>query len=156
MLVRTDNTVIGTDGEGNNASQKGNLISGNSFGVLIFGPGNDGNRVAGNLIGTNADGTSRLGNTGHGVLIAEGACSNIIGTNGDGHGDAAEFNSAVVAYKNWLAPSFGHEVTKGRAEYYFNQVKSFLHAIIIYIFAFVLAGAALLLPAPVPGHPAAR
>src|ERR1019366_1890418 len=59
-------------------------------------------------------------------------------------GDAAEFNSAMAGYKNWLAPKFAHELSKGRAEYYFNQVKAFLHATIIYIFAFVLAGAALL------------
>jgi ABC-type transport system involved in cytochrome c biogenesis permease subunit len=61
-----------------------------------------------------------------------------------GHGDAAEFNSAVAGYKSWLAPNFSREVRKGRAEYYFNQVKAFLHATIIYIFAFVLAGGALL------------
>ena len=58
--------------------------------------------------------------------------------------DAAEFNSAVAGYKNWLAPNFAHEVTKGRSEFYFNQVKAFLHAMIIYTFAFVLAGGALL------------
>ncbi len=60
------------------------------------------------------------------------------------HDNTAEFNSAVAGYKNWLAPKFAHEVTKGRAEFYFNQIKSFLHATIIYIFAFVLAGGALL------------
>ncbi len=59
-------------------------------------------------------------------------------------GDAAEFNSAVAGYKTWLAPKFSKEVTKGRAEFYFNQVKAFLHATIIYICAFVLAGVALL------------
>jgi len=59
-------------------------------------------------------------------------------------GDVAEFNSAMVGYKHWLAPNFAREVAKGRAEFYFNQVKAFLHATIIYIFAFVLAGAALL------------
>ncbi len=61
-----------------------------------------------------------------------------------GHGDAAEFNSAVAGYKNWLEPNFAREVRKGRAEYYFNQIKAFLHATIIYLVAFVLAGAALL------------
>lgn len=58
--------------------------------------------------------------------------------------DAAEFNSAVVGYKNWLAKDFAQETSKGRAEYYFNRVKLFLHATIIYICAFVLAGSALL------------
>jgi len=60
------------------------------------------------------------------------------------HDDAGEFNSAVAGYKNWLAPNFAREVSKGRAEYYFNRIKAFLHATIIYIAAFVLAGGALL------------
>ncbi len=60
------------------------------------------------------------------------------------HDDAGEFNSAVAGYKNWLAPNFAREIGKGRAEYYFNQIKAFLHATIIYIVAFVLAGGALL------------
>ncbi len=58
--------------------------------------------------------------------------------------DTAEFNSAIAGYKNWLAPKFPREVGKGRAEYYFNQIKLFLHATIIYITAFVLACGALL------------
>jgi ABC-type transport system involved in cytochrome c biogenesis permease subunit len=58
--------------------------------------------------------------------------------------NATEFNSAVAAYKNWLTKDFAREAEKGRSEYYFNQIKLFLHATIIYIFAFVLAGAALL------------
>ncbi|MCU0784725.1 MAG: cytochrome c biogenesis protein CcsA [Verrucomicrobia bacterium] len=58
--------------------------------------------------------------------------------------DAAEFNRAVAGYKTWLAPKFSKETTKGRAEFYFNQVKAFLHATIIYICALVLAGGALL------------
>jgi len=58
--------------------------------------------------------------------------------------DATEFNSAVAGYKNWLTKDFAKEAAKGRSEYYFNQIKLFLHATIIYIVAFVLAGAALL------------
>ena len=58
--------------------------------------------------------------------------------------DAAEFNSAVAGYKNWLAKDFSKEAGKGRAEFYYNRVKMFLHATISYICAFVLAGAALL------------
>ncbi|MCX6896091.1 MAG: cytochrome c biogenesis protein CcsA [Verrucomicrobia bacterium] len=60
-----------------------------------------------------------------------------------GHDDAAEFNSAVAGYKTWLAPKFDKEVSKGRAEFYFNDVKAFLHATIIYIFALLLAAGAL-------------
>jgi cytochrome c-type biogenesis protein CcsB len=54
------------------------------------------------------------------------------------------FNRAVASYQQWLAPAFDHEVKKGRAEFYFNDVKPFLHAMIIYLFAFVLAWGALL------------
>lgn len=63
---------------------------------------------------------------------------------GYAHNDAAEFNSAVAGYKNWLAKDFSEEAGKGRAEFYYNRVKMFLHATIIYICAFVLAGGALL------------
>jgi cytochrome c-type biogenesis protein CcsB len=59
-------------------------------------------------------------------------------------GKPAEFNAAVAAYRNWLEPRFPHEVTKGRAEFYYNDVKAFLHATIIYICALLLACAAIL------------
>ena len=54
------------------------------------------------------------------------------------------FNAAVAAYQQWLAPGFEREVRKGRAEFYYNDVKPFLHAMIIYICAFVLAWGGLL------------
>jgi cytochrome c-type biogenesis protein CcsB len=53
------------------------------------------------------------------------------------------FNRAVADYNAWLSPRFEKELKKGRAEFYYNDVKAFLHATIIYIFAFVLAGVAL-------------
>ncbi|MGO9200390.1 MAG: cytochrome c biogenesis protein [Limisphaerales bacterium] len=56
---------------------------------------------------------------------------------------AGDFNRALADYQGWLAPKFGKEVRKGKAEFYFNDVKAFLHATIIYLAAFVLAGAAL-------------
>ena len=61
-----------------------------------------------------------------------------------GQGKAAEFNDAVAGYQAWLSPKFGPEVSKGRAEFYFNDIKAFLHATIIYVFALILAGGALL------------
>jgi cytochrome c-type biogenesis protein CcsB len=57
--------------------------------------------------------------------------------------DASAFNSSVEAYQGYLTPNFAHDLKKGQAEFYFNQVKAFLHATIIYIFAFVLAGGSL-------------
>jgi cytochrome c-type biogenesis protein CcsB len=68
-----------------------------------------------------------------------------------GEGNAAEFNSAVAGYKNWLTPNFAREVSKGRSEYYFNQIKAFLHATIIYLVAFVLASGALVTFGFAPG-----
>src|SRR5437588_2727953 len=58
--------------------------------------------------------------------------------------DPETFNRAIENYKAWLAPNFQKELKKGRAEFYYNDVKAFLHAMIIYIFAFLLAGGALL------------
>jgi cytochrome c-type biogenesis protein CcsB len=55
-----------------------------------------------------------------------------------------EFNNAVTAYRKWLEPKFEKELRKGRAEFYYNDVKAFLHATIIYIFALLLAGGGLL------------
>jgi len=59
------------------------------------------------------------------------------------HNRAGDFNRAVADYRAWLAPKFGQELRKGRAEFYYNEVKAFLHAMIIYLFAFLLAGGSL-------------
>ncbi|HZW31641.1 MAG TPA: hypothetical protein VFF52_13090, partial [Isosphaeraceae bacterium] len=70
-----------------------NVVSGNNgSGILISGATGTGNFVAGNFIGTTQDGTAALGNVSAGVIIASGARDNVIGTNGDGIGDAAEAN----------------------------------------------------------------
>jgi cytochrome c-type biogenesis protein CcsB len=58
--------------------------------------------------------------------------------------DANAFNQALDDYNAWLAPKFAKEVKKGRAEFYYNSVNAFLHATIMYIFALLLAGVALL------------
>jgi cytochrome c-type biogenesis protein CcsB len=55
-----------------------------------------------------------------------------------------EFNRALAEYQTWLEPRFGKELLKGRAEFYFNDIKAFLHATIIYVFAFLLAAGAVL------------
>jgi cytochrome c-type biogenesis protein CcsB len=57
--------------------------------------------------------------------------------------NAAGFNQAVAGYTAWLADKFPAHLAKGRHEFFFNETKAFLHAMIIYIFAFVLAGASL-------------
>jgi len=52
--------------------------------------------------------------------------------------NAAGFNQAVDGYRGWLAKDFSKELKKGRAEFYYNDVKAFLHAEIMYISALVL------------------
>jgi ABC-type transport system involved in cytochrome c biogenesis permease subunit len=59
--------------------------------------------------------------------------------------EASEFNNAVGSYRDWLAQKLPSEVVKGRQEFYFNTTKPFLHALIIYIAAFVAGGAGLVL-----------
>ena len=59
-------------------------------------------------------------------------------------GKPEAFNRAVDEYRAWLAPQFAKELRKGRAEFYYNDAKPFLHAMITYMFAFVLACGALL------------
>jgi cytochrome c-type biogenesis protein CcsB len=54
------------------------------------------------------------------------------------------FNRAVTEYQQWLSQSFRPELSKGRREFFYNDIKAFKHAIIIYVFAFVLTGASLL------------
>jgi hypothetical protein len=88
--------LIGTDGVSADDADEANVISGNngtgSSGVQIDGAGTDFNVVAGNFIGTDVSGAFAVPNGGNGVYILNGAQSNIIGTNGDGHGDADEQN----------------------------------------------------------------
>jgi cytochrome c-type biogenesis protein CcsB len=54
------------------------------------------------------------------------------------------FNQSLANYTAWLTPQFEKALRKGRAEFYYNSVKPFLHAMIIYLFAFVLACSGLL------------
>jgi cytochrome c-type biogenesis protein CcsB len=59
--------------------------------------------------------------------------------------DAGEFNRSVGSYREWLTDKLPHEVTKGRHEFYFNITKPFLHALIIYVTAFVVGGLGLVM-----------
>ncbi len=62
-----------------------------------------------------------------------------------------EFNNAVASYREWLdQKGFAAQIKKGNEEFFYNDTKSFLHAIIIYIAGFVLAGAGLLTMSAAP------
>ena len=67
-----------------------NIQQFNGHGIEISGGGN--NWLAGNYVGTDATGTLDFGNNVHGIVVDNGAASNVIGTNGDGIDDTAERN----------------------------------------------------------------
>ena len=61
------------------------------------------------------------------------------------HNDLDGFNQAVAEYRAWLEKQgFHSEMSKGKREAFFNSVQPFLHSMIIYICAFLLAAASLL------------
>jgi cytochrome c-type biogenesis protein CcsB len=53
------------------------------------------------------------------------------------------FNKALSGYQSWLNGKYPWELNKSRAEVFFNNLQAFLHAMIIYLCAFVLASMAL-------------
>jgi cytochrome c-type biogenesis protein CcsB len=59
-------------------------------------------------------------------------------------GNPAQFNEAVANYTGWLDKNMPTEMAKGRHEFFYNDSKLFLHAMIIYLFAFVLTAGGLL------------
>ena len=65
--------------------------------------------------------------------------------------EPADFNRAVAEYKQWLSGKFQPELAKARREFFYNDAKAFLHATIMYIFAFVLAAGSLLTFGVMPG-----
>ena len=91
------NYTIGTDGNGTNDANEGNLIC-NSTGSVDWGFGiylwrTENSFIAGNIIGLNKDGNATgVGNNRDGILLTVNANLNIIGTNSDGTSDALEGN----------------------------------------------------------------
>lgn len=87
---------IGTDGQSQDDAGERNIVSGNRLGgITVTDAGSNANTIAGNWVGLNANGTATVDNAETGIWIRGGAQSNIVGTNGDGVGDADERN--VVA-----------------------------------------------------------
>ncbi len=87
------NSRIGTDVDGVNDANEGNVVSGNSqVGIGIDGLTTTGSKIAGNVIGLDASGTSALGNAFQGVYVngnnttvggAQAAARNVISANGN-------------------------------------------------------------------------
>jgi hypothetical protein len=71
------NTIGGDRGVGSGPVGQGNLSSGNSDGIGLFGATN--NTITGNLIGTDITGTQAFGNQHPGIFIQNGASRNVIG-----------------------------------------------------------------------------
>jgi titin len=92
MSYRASGNRIGTNGDGvSDALERNVIVTTGGIAVRIGGgdPGDDGNVVAGNYIGTDATGMTQLGGI---VYVSGAATNNVIGTNGDGVGDAVEGN----------------------------------------------------------------
>ncbi len=97
MIHNSSNIIVGTDGDGINDANEGNLISGNTnHGLQISGDNSQFNIVAGNLVGFKTGGTELLSNgSWAAVVIRDGSSFNRIGTNGDGISDVLERNVAT-------------------------------------------------------------
>jgi titin len=68
-----------SNGVGGSGTAAGNVISANTYGLVLAGTGASNNVVAGNLIGTNKAGTASLANADLGVLLVGGAANNTVG-----------------------------------------------------------------------------
>ena len=89
MLSAANNTIGGT------VAGAGNLISGNTSGVVIQDAGTTGNVLQGNLIGTDAAGTAALGNSTDGVVLKDGADGNTVGGTAAGARNIISGNGAT-------------------------------------------------------------
>ncbi len=87
------NNIIGTNGDEVDDAFETNVISGNRVaGVTLTNANTDANRISGNLIGPSPLDALSIEATQTGIVITNGAQNNVIGTNGDGFGDANESN----------------------------------------------------------------
>ncbi|MEO8504704.1 MAG: NosD domain-containing protein, partial [Acidobacteriota bacterium] len=95
LIIAGTGNVLGTDGDGLSDTLERNVISGNTtgagIGVSLTHELGSGHRVAGNYIGLDTTGTIAVPNR-VGVRLQDGAHNDVVGTNGDGTGDAAERN----------------------------------------------------------------
>lgn len=93
----SSNNRIGTNADGVNDVAERNVISANvEQNIWIYQPATTGNKIMGNYIGLNAAGTAAVGTNNQtvaaaGILVQE-ASHTVIGTDGDGQGDALEGN----------------------------------------------------------------
>lgn len=85
--------TIGTNGDGVGDTIERNTISGNTaIGIEVYGAGATDNIIAGNVVGLDASGSVALPNGEHGLMLANSANLNRVGTDGNGMSDEAERN----------------------------------------------------------------
>jgi hypothetical protein len=88
----TANTVGGT------ATGAANVLSANTWGLVLTGSGTSGNVVLGNKIGTDVNGTAPLGNGKDGVEILGGATANTVGGTATGSANVLSANGLNGVY----------------------------------------------------------
>jgi len=90
VVIQGASNIIGTDGDGVNDENEGNIIRENTLnGILVDGTGNN-NRISGNVIGLDQSGNTKP-NLANGIEIA--GASNRVGVLGDGVSDSLEANT---------------------------------------------------------------
>ena len=90
ILPAVGTSFVGTDGDGVNDAEEGNVISGNDRHAIRIQGSLIGHVIAGNLIGTDVTGRATLGN--NLAISIVSSSNNRIGTDGDGVSDALEGN----------------------------------------------------------------
>ncbi len=103
---------IGTNGDGSGDTAERNVISGNGSSGLSIDSPETGLVIAGNYIGVNAAGTAAIGNT-HAGVWASGTNGLVVGTNGNGIGDAVEGN--LISGNGWDGVRFVNASVNGIA-----------------------------------------
>jgi hypothetical protein len=90
----------------------GNLVSGNvGDGIVIMGSTATGIQFLGNKIGTDISGTSGVPNGRHGIVLAQGAASNLIGSSEPGGGNIIAFNpgNGITLHNGSVIGGIGHQ-----------------------------------------------
>ncbi|MFM8573168.1 MAG: beta strand repeat-containing protein, partial [Pirellula sp.] len=91
-MEQTQFNLVGTNGDGLYDTVERNIVSGNLQHGFSIIDSSSSNQVSGNYVGTDPTGTLAIPNQTFGFEFYGAASNNIIGTNGDGQGDAVEGN----------------------------------------------------------------
>jgi len=101
LMNPSDNSVIGTDGDGSGDAKEGNLMGGSGQAAVYLAGGSSGNRISGNYLGINSAGTVLANDWG--VYLDSSSTNNIIGSNNDNLADSLEGNTIAGNQTNGVA-----------------------------------------------------